>query len=212
MERLIARQGDHKPRLLLHSCCGPCSSSVLERLSLHFRISLLWYNPNIYPEEEFNKRREALEHVLRDMGLEKQVELICLPWRSEDYEKAVVGLEEEPEGGRRCPVCFRLRLEEAARYAAKEGYDYFCTTLSLSRHKDSRLINSIGEAVAAEQGVAWLPSDFKKKNGENRSIELCQKYDVYRQLYCGCRFSLEKRQSIAAQAEEIKAQNEGGTT
>ena len=193
LDRIIEKQGERRPRVLLHVCCGPCSSSVLEYLTQYFDLTLLWYNPNISPEAEFNLRRETLEKLVRDMGLADRVSILLEPWRSEDYAARVVGLENEPEGGRRCTECFRLRLEETARIAAEKGFDWFCTTLTLSRHKDAVRINTLAEEIAAKTGARWLPSDFKKHDGENRSIELCERYNVYRQLYCGCEYSLKQR-------------------
>lgn len=193
LERLITKNGDKKPSVLLHSCCGPCSSSVLEFLTEHFDVSLLWYNPNVYPEAEFEKRLATQREVLEKMGFSDKVKLVTTPWSSEDYYSQVTGLENEPEGGMRCPVCFRLRLRKAAEKAKELGFDYFCTTLTVSRHKDAVLINAIGEEIAAELGIAWLPSDFKKKDGENRSVELSEKLGIYRQLYCGCEFSYKRR-------------------
>ena len=193
LERLIAKNGDRKPSVLLHSCCGPCSSSVLEFLTEHFDVSILWYNPNVYPEAEFEKRLETQKEVLEKMGFAGRVKLIPTPWSSEDYYSQVKGLENEPEGGMRCPVCFRLRLRKTAQRAKELGFDYFCTTLTVSRHKDAVLINAIGEEIAAEVSIAWLPSDFKKKDGENRSVELSEKLGIYRQLYCGCEFSYKRR-------------------
>lgn len=194
LERLIARNGDAKPRLLLHACCGPCSTSVLEYLSEHFDITVLWYNPNLYPEEEFDKRLETLKEVLDKMNLSDKVDIIATSWRHEEYNSAASGLENEPEGGARCAECFRLRLAETARMAKEKGFDVFCTTLSVSRHKDAVLINTIGEAAAKEFGAVWLPSDFKKRNGENRSVELSEQLGIYRQLYCGCEYSLKNRE------------------
>ena len=195
MERVIEKQGDNRPRLLLHVCCGPCSSSVLERLTPHFRLTLLWYNPNIYPEAEFIRRRETLEKLVKDMGLADQVELLFEEHRSAEYYERARGLEDEPEGGARCTECFRLRLEETARLAKERDFDFFGTTLTLSRHKDAVRINALAEEIAAREGVRWLPSDFKKQDGENRSIELCERYNVYRQLYCGCEYSYLRRQA-----------------
>ena len=194
LDRIIEKQGEKRPRVLLHVCCGPCSSSVLEYLTRYFDLTLFWYNPNIYPEEEFVKRRETLVRLVDDMGLADRVSILLEPHRSGDYYPRVKGLENEPEGGRRCTECFRLRLEETARQAAARGFDYFCTTLTLSRHKDAVRINSLAEEIAKAAGVRWLPSDFKKRDGENRSIELCEIYHVYRQLYCGCEFSLKRRE------------------
>ena len=193
LERLIAKNGDLKPNVLLHSCCGPCSRSVLEFLTQYFDVSLLWYNPNIYPEAEFEKRLNTQREVLEKMGFADKVKLVPTPWSSEDYYSQVVGFENEPEGGLRCPHCFRLRLKKCAQMANELGYDYFCTTLTVSRHKDAVLINAIGEEIADEVGIKWLPSDFKKKDGENRSVELSEKLGIYRQLYCGCEFSYKRR-------------------
>ncbi len=192
LDRIIENNGARRPRVLLHVCCGPCSSAVLERLPRHFDLTLLWFNPNIYPEEEFALRRRTLEKLLADMGL-SSLPVVAEPWQSERYYARVRGLEDEPEGGRRCTECFRLRLEETARIAAEKGFDYFCTTLTLSRHKDAVRINTLAEEIAAKTGARWLPSDFKKRDGENRSIELCERYNVYRQLYCGCEYSLRRR-------------------
>ena len=193
MDRIIEKEGDRRPRVLLHVCCGPCSSAVLEYLIRHFDLTLLWYNPNIYPEAEFEKRYAALLKLIGDMGLSERVPVLQEEYRSGEYYARVRGLEAEPEGGRRCTECFRLRLEEAARIAAARGFDYFCTTLTLSRHKDAVRINALAEEIARTAGVKWLPSEFKKRDGENRSIELCEKYNVYRQLYCGCEYSLKNR-------------------
>ncbi len=195
LDRLLEGLDGRRPRLLLHSCCGVCSSAVLEYLCRHFELTLLWYNPNLYPEAEYARRRETLLELLDKMGLRDQVAVLLEPWRHEDYAQAVQGLEDEPEGGARCPLCFRLRLRETARLAAQRGFDYFCTTLSLSRHKDAVLLNRLGEQAAAEFGAVWLPSDFKKQGREMRASELAEQYGLYRQLYCGCEFSLHKRET-----------------
>jgi len=193
MDRIIEKQGEKRATVLLHVCCGPCSSSVLEYLTQYFDLTLLWYNPNIYPETEFQKRYDTLLKLIRDMGLEGRVCVLFEEHRSAEYYARVRGLEDEPEGGKRCTECFRLRLEETAKIASERGFDYFCTTLTLSRHKDAVRINAIAEDIARKAGVRWLPSEFKKRDGENRSIELCEKYNVYRQLYCGCEYSFKKR-------------------
>lgn len=198
LDRIIQKRGKKTPRVLLHSCCGPCSSSVLEYLTQYFDVTLLWYNPNIYPKEEFDRRFQTQVELIEKMGLADKVSILAESWKSEDYYRQVKGLEEEPEGGKRCTECFRLRLLETARLAKHYGYDYFCTTLTLSRHKDSVRINTLGEEIARAAGVSWLPSDFKKRDGEKRSLELCEKYGLYRQLYCGCEFSLHKREETAA--------------
>lgn len=198
LDRLILKQGEKRPRVLLHACCGVCSSAVLEYLTQFFDVTLLWYNPNLYPEAEFELRERTLRQLLEKMGLQNRVALLREDWRPEDYRAAAAGLEDEPEGGRRCTECFRLRLHETAKIAAREGYDYFCSTLTLSRHKDAVRINTLGEQIAREEGVAWLPSDFKKQGREMRSTELAEFYGLYRQLYCGCEYSLRKREEKAA--------------
>ncbi|MBR7075090.1 MAG: epoxyqueuosine reductase QueH [Oscillospiraceae bacterium] len=198
LDRIIERNGDTRPKVLLHVCCGPCSSAVLEYLTQYFDLTILWYNPNIYPEAEFDLRLETLKKLIGDMGLADRVKLLTQPHRSDEYYARVKGLEDEPEGGKRCTECFRLRLEEAAKAAKAGGFDYFCTTLTLSRHKDAVRINTLAEEIAQRKGVKWLPSDFKKRDGENRSIELCELYHVYRQLYCGCEYSFRKREDHGA--------------
>lgn len=206
LDRIIQKRGQKTPRVLLHSCCGPCSSSVLEYITQYFDVTLLWYNPNLYPKEEFDRRFKTQVELIEKMGLADKVDILAEPWKSEDYYRRVKGLENEPEGGKRCAECFRLRLLETARLAKHYGYDYFCTTLTLSRHKDAVLINTIGEEIAKAVGVSWLPSDFKKRNGENRSIELSEQYGLYRQLYCGCEFSLRKREETAKAPEKQQAE------
>ena len=206
LDRIIQKRGQKTPRVLLHSCCGPCSSAVLEYITQYFDVTLLWYNPNLYPKEEFDRRFRTQVELIEKMGLADKVDILAEPWKSEDYYRRVKGLENEPEGGKRCAECFRLRLLETARLAKHYGYDYFCTTLTLSRHKDAVLINTIGEEIAKAVGVSWLPSDFKKRNGENRSIELSEQYGLYRQLYCGCEFSLRKREETAKAPEKQQAE------
>lgn len=201
MDRIIQKRGKRIPRVLLHSCCGPCSSSVLEYLTKYFDVTLLWYNPNLFPKEEFDRRFQTQVQLVEKMGLADRVNILAEPWKSEDYYKRVQGLESEPEGGRRCTECFRLRLMEAARLAKHYGYDYFCTTLTLSRHKDAKRINELGEEIGRAVGVSWLPSDFKKRGGEQRSVELSAQYGIYRQLYCGCEFSLRGRENGAPRTD-----------
>lgn len=171
---------------MLHSCCGPCSTYVLEYLSRYFSLGLLYYDPNIQPEAEYELRLENQRRVLAEFP---EVCLHEYGWRGEEYDAAVRGLEAEPEGGARCMVCFRLRLEETARLAAQLGYEYFCTTLSVSPHKDAERINRIGREMGEKYGVKWLPSDFKKREGNKRSIELSREFGLYRQDYCGCLYS-----------------------
>lgn len=185
------RQGK-TPSLLLHSCCAPCSSYVLEYLSRYFKITVFYYNPNIYPEEEFYKRLSEQEKFIERFPAENPVAFIGTEHGSEAFYEAVRGLEKEPEGGARCEKCFHLRLTEAARTAARMGADYFTTTLSISPMKNAQLLNRIGGEIAAETGVAYLFSDFKKNNGFKRSTELSREYGIYRQNYCGCIFSIRK--------------------
>ncbi len=165
-------------------------------------VTLLWYNPNIYPQAEFERRFQTLVKLVEDMGLADSVSILAEPRKEQDYYARVKGLENEPEGGARCTECFRLRLLETAKLCKHYGFDYFCTTLTLSRHKDAVLINALAEEIARAFGVKWLPSDFKKRDGENRSIELCEQYHVYRQLYCGCEYSLHRREAGAEQSGE----------
>jgi len=168
----------------------------------HFAVTLLWYNPNLYPREEFTKRLETQKELLYKMGLRDTVPVLETEWRSEEYYEAVRGFEQEPEGGARCARCFRLRLAECAKKARELGFDFFGTTLTVSRHKNAILINSIGESLEKKPGALWLPSDFKKNDGENRSVELSEQYGIYRQNYCGCEFSLENRNNGKKGTEE----------
>lgn len=177
------------PLLLLHSCCAPCSSYVLEYLSAHFRILDFFYNPNISPAGEYGKRSDELQRLISEMPLGHPVEYLEGPYEPEKFREAARGLEDVPEGGERCTKCFELRLREAAKQARMHGCDYFTTTLSISPLKDAERLNSIGEALAEEYGVKYLPSDFKKRDGYKRSIELSREYGLYRQDYCGCVYS-----------------------
>ena len=196
LDAIILAQQGYKPSVLLHSCCGPCSSSVLEYLTKYFRVTLLWYNPNLYPEEEYNKRLATQKELLERMPLSSAVDVLTVPWKHEEFVSAVAGYEEEPEGGERCERCFYLRLKKCAQLAKENHFDYFCSTLTVSRYKNALLINSVGERISAETGARWLPSDFKKKGGEQRSAELAELYKLYRQVYCGCEFSLKKRKEF----------------
>ncbi len=178
------------PALLLHSCCAPCSSYVLEYLSNYFRITVFYYNPNIDPPEEYRKRAAEQQNFIARLPVKYPVRFLEGEYVPQDYYAAVKGLEQEPEGGARCRKCFRLRLEKTAAAAVREQADYFATTLTISPLKNARAINEIGEALAEEYHLLWLPSDFKKKEGFKRSGELSRQYGLYRQNYCGCRFSL----------------------
>lgn len=183
---------DGVPTLLLHSCCGPCSSYCLETLSKHFSVTVLWFNPNIQPESEYILRLENQRKIIRELKCENPVSIMELDYTPEKYYEFVRGLENEPEGGARCEKCFLLRLDECARAARDNNFDWFTTTLTVSPHKNAPLINGIGEKAGKKYGVKFLPSDFKKKNGYKRSIELSKEFGLYRQNYCGCIFSKEK--------------------
>ncbi len=179
-----------KKRLLLHSCCGPCSTAVLETLRDEFDITVFFYNPNITEREEYDRRLEAQIKVCEEEKAQGgSGEWLEGPYDPESFLEAVKGLEEVPEGGSRCTVCFRLRLEETARQAKALGYEVFGTTLTVSPHKNYKLITQIGQELAEACGLTWLDRDFKKKNGFGRSVELSKEYGLYRQNYCGCRFS-----------------------
>ena len=194
-DKIVGQFGDAKPGILLHSCCGPCSSSVLELLSKYFDVTVLWYNPNLYPESEYDKRLETQKQLIDAIAEDGvQAKLLVEPWRSEDYFSRIKGLENEPEEGRRCLECFKIRLEETARIASERGFEWFCTTLTVSSRKDAVAINAIGREAEAKYGVKWLPSEFKKREGNHRSIILSEKYGLYRQEYCGCVFSLVNRE------------------
>ena len=194
-DKIVGQFGDAKPGILLHSCCGPCSSSVLELLSKYFDVTVLWYNPNLYPEAEYDKRLETQKQLIDAIAEDGvQAKLLVEPWRSEDYFSRIKGLENEPEEGKRCLECFKIRLEETARIASERGFEWFCTTLTVSSRKDAVAINAIGREAEAKYGVKWLPSEFKKRDGNHRSIILSEKYGLYRQEYCGCVFSLVNRE------------------
>ena len=177
------------PSLLLHSCCAPCSSYCLQYLSEYFSITLLYYNPNIYPEEEYFKRVEEQKRLIEEMDFKNPVSFIEGSFDPKEFYNAVKGLENIKEGGERCFRCYELRLREAAEYAKKGDFDYFTTTLSISPLKNAQKINEIGEKLAVEYGVKHLPSDFKKKEGYKKSTLLSKEYGLYRQDYCGCIFS-----------------------
>lgn len=195
LEDTIARQQKEGkvPKLLLHSCCAPCSSYVLEYLSQYFEITVLYYNPNISPETEYRARVAEQERLIRELPTKHPVTFMAGEYHPEQFYGAVKGLEDCPEGGERCTICFEMRLREAAQKAKKGGFDYFTTTLSISPLKNAEKLNSIGASLAQEYGIAYLHSDFKKKNGYKRSVELSAEYGLYRQDYCGCVFSKEAR-------------------
>ena len=188
-----------RPKLLLHSCCAPCSTYVLDYLKDSFQIVDLFFNPNMDSTLEYQKRAEEMSYLVQQINqyqlLDQQVQLEIEEYQSELFMDQIRGLEDEPEKGGRCTVCFRLRLMEAARAAIEFQCDYFATTLTISPLKNANLINQIGEEVAKQYGIAYLPTDFKKKNGYLRSTEISKEYQLYRQDYCGCIFS--KRESEA---------------
>lgn len=188
-DKVIDGLGERTPKLLLHSCCAPCSSYTLEYLANYFEITVLYYNPNISPKEEFEKRFAEQKRLIESMPAKHKITLIKGEYNYEDFEKIARGYEDVPEGGERCFRCYRLRLSRAAELAREKGFDYFCTTLSISPLKNSQKINEIGYELEKEYGVAWLPSDFKKREGYKRSIELSREYNLYRQNFCGCIYS-----------------------
>ncbi|MFW6678235.1 epoxyqueuosine reductase QueH [Lacrimispora sp. AGF001] len=183
------------PRLLIHSCCAPCSSYVLEYLSQYFEITVYFYNPNIYPPLEYMRRVEEQDRLIQEMNFAHPVTLQTGAYEPQEFYRIVEGLEKEPEGGLRCFRCYELRLQEAAKIAQAGKFDYFTTTLSISPLKNADKLNEIGEKLGREYRVAYLPSDFKKKNGYKRSVELSKEHDLYRQDYCGCVFSQRERQT-----------------
>lgn len=183
-------------QLFLHSCCAPCSSYVLEYLSVYFLITVFYYNPNISPQEEYRHRMAEQKHLIECLNREGgryPIQVLEGEYEPERFFEMARELEHCPEGGERCEGCFRLRLEETARQALAAGADYFTTTLSISPLKNAPLLNRIGEELASTYGISWLPSDFKKKDGYKRSVELSAKYELYRQDYCGCVFSRRER-------------------
>lgn len=188
-----------RKRLLLHVCCAPCSSATLERLTEEYEVDLLFYNPNIAPKEEFDRRAEEEERYIKERyGAEEESYLpkvLVPPYDPSPFEAIAKGREDLPEKGERCYLCYELRLREAARCAMEQGYDLFTTSLSISPYKVTRWINEIGERLAEEVGVPFLHSDFKKQGGYQRSIELSRQYQLYRQDYCGCIYSLKEKES-----------------
>ena len=178
-----------KKKILLHSCCAPCSSYVIEYLTNYFDLGILYYNPNISPEEEYIKRVNELQRLISEMPLKNEVKFIEGRYEPHKFYEAVRGYEKAPEGGERCFICYEMRMREAAIMAKELGYDYFTTTLTISPLKNAAKINEIGQDLEREYNVKHLPSDFKKNNGYKRSIELSKEYDLYRQNFCGCVFS-----------------------
>lgn len=192
MDEELSKEGVQDSTLLLHACCAPCSSYCLTYLQDKIRIKIYYYNPNIVEADEHEKRAKELERLVKIMNIEypnSSIEFIGDEYDPGPFLETAKGLEGEPEGGARCEKCFELRLAEAARRAKLEGCEYFTTTLTISPLKNAKLINEIGERIAAKEGIKWLFSDFKKKEGYKQSVELSKKYDLYRQDFCGCPFS-----------------------
>ncbi len=191
-------QKEQAPRLFLHSCCAPCSSYVLEYLREYFQITVFYYNPNISMEQEYRKRVEEQKRLIdaynKAIGTGYPIAVVEGDYEPEQFFRIAKGLEQCPEGGERCFACYALRLKKTAAYAAEGNYDYFATTLTISPLKNAKKLNEIGEQFAKEYRIKWLPSDFKKKNGYKRSIELSKEYDLYRQDYCGCVYSKTERE------------------
>ena len=184
------------PKLLLHSCCAPCSSYVLEYLSQYFEITVFYYNPNIYPESEYTKRIWEQQKLIDELPAKHPISFMAGPYDKERFYEMASGLEHVKEGGARCMKCYELRLREAAKIAKNAGFDYFTTTLSISPLKKAERLNEIGQRLGEEYEVEYLLSDFKNKNGYKRSIELSKIYGLYRQDYCGCEFSMENRDKM----------------
>ncbi len=187
------QRGSITPSLLLHSCCAPCSSYSIEYLSQYFSITVLYYNPNISPKEEYEKRKAEQIRLINSMPVKNEVKLLDCDYESERFYEIAKGYEDCREGGERCFRCYELRMRKATEIAKKEGFDYFCTTLSISPLKNAQKINEIGLALEKELGVKWLCSDFKKREGYKRSIELSKEYNLYRQNFCGCIYSKEEK-------------------
>ena len=183
-----------RKKLLLHSCCAPCSSYVITYLTKYFDITILYYNPNIYPYEEYEKRKKEQIKLINTLQTKNKLNFLDCDYDNELYNEKIKGLEQCKEGGNRCSICFNLRLEKTAILAKKNNYDYFCSTLTVSPHKNSKLINEIGETISNKYNIKWLYSDFKKNEGFKQSIELSKKYDLYRQDYCGCIYSKKERE------------------
>ena len=195
------------PTLLLHSCCAPCSSYCLEYLSDYFKITVFYYNPNIYPEDEYYKRVSELKHFIEKLPAKNPISFIEGSYDTDRFYNITKGLEDCTEGGERCFLCYELRLRESAELAKKYQMDYFTTTLSISPLKNARKLNEIGDSLAREYGIRYLNSDFKKRNGYKRSVELSEQYGMYRQYYCGCVFSKNQRDREIAMKENQMNKN-----
>ena len=184
---------DYTPKLMLHSCCAPCSSAVIERLTKHFDITILYYNPNIEPYEEYLKRKEEEIRFIKEFNNINKLDILDCDYDNDKYHELVKGLEMENEGGPRCILCYNQRLEYTALKASEHNYDYFGTTLTVSPYKNSLVLNEIGSSLEDKYNIKFLYSDFKKKDGYKRSIELSKEYNLYRQDYCGCIYSKKEK-------------------
>ena len=186
LDKLIAGL-ENRPKLLLHACCAPCSSYCIEYLCRYFDLTIFYYNPNISSKQEFDKRYDEVKRLVREMSVD--IDIVCPPYDSEEFLQAVKGYEDCKEGGDRCGICYAIRLKKACKYAEQNNFDFYCSTLSISPHKDEQRLNQIGAALCKDKRVRHLPNDFKKKGGYLRSIELSKQYNLYRQNFCGCKFS-----------------------
>lgn len=184
-----------RPKVLFHACCAPCSTTTLERMTEFAEVTIYYANSNIHPRAEYQRREYVQQKFIHDFNEKtgNHVQFIAAPYRPQEYFEAVRGLEKEPEGGKRCRACFDYRLDTVAKKAVELGFDYFGSTLTISPHKNSQVINSVGIEVQQFYDVHYLPSDFKKGNGYLRSVEMCKEYDVYRQCYCGCMFAAKQQ-------------------
>jgi len=189
-------------KILLHSCCAPCSSYVITFLSNYFNITILYYNPNIYPKEEYLKRKQEQIKLIKNLNTKYKLDFLDCDYDNEIYNNRIKGYEKYPEGSSRCQICFNLRLEKTAELAKKNNYDYICSTLTVSPHKNSKLINEIGINLSKIYNIKWLYSDFKKNEGFKQSIELSKKYELYRQDYCGCIHSKKARELFKLNKEK----------
>ncbi len=208
LEKILEREKDNTPTLLLQACCAPCSSYVLEYLASHFHITIIYYNPNITLADEFEKRFNEVVRLVSEMNLKNKVEVIKGEYDPKVFLEMARGKESLPERSERCYSCYSLRMDYTAHLAKTLGYDYFGTTLSISPYKNSDWINEIGGRLEEAYGVKYLYADFKKKNGYKRSIELSAKYGLYRQNYCGCSFSKRDREKCLPDLKEIKNERE----
>ena len=194
MMDIINSFGEQRPSLLLHTCCAPCSTAVIERLSKYFDITVFYYNPNIEPYEEYLKRKEEQKRLLKEYKSVRPIKFLDCDYENEEFSKFANNLAENHEGGKRCMLCFHLRLKKTAHTASVNNFDYFGTSLTVSPYKNAYAINNIGLALEKKQGVKYLVSDFKKQNGYKRSIILAKEYNLYRQDYCGCKYSKIERE------------------